>query len=78
VGPARNIIAFTGGDLACQPEFHYLTSEEIKGQREGLCVLFEANGYGFTPTNLYRLKAYGSDAFWLDIKAYDNVKYLED
>ena len=26
-GPARNIIGFTGGDLACQPEFYCLASE---------------------------------------------------
>jgi pyruvate formate lyase activating enzyme len=71
-GPARNIIAFTGGDLACQPEFYCLASEEIKGQREDLWVLFETNGYGLTPKNLDRFKASGIDAFWLDIKAYDN------
>ena len=71
-GPARNIIAFTGGDLACQPEFYCLTAEEIKGQREDLWVLFETNGYGLTPKNLDSFKASGIDAFWLDIKAYDN------
>jgi pyruvate formate lyase activating enzyme len=71
-GPARNIIGFTGGDLACQPEFYCLAAEEIKGQREELWVLFETNGYGLTPKNLDVLKASGIDAFWLDIKAYDD------
>jgi len=71
-GPARNIIGFTGGDLACQPEFYCLASEEIKGQREDLWVLFETNGYGLTLKNLDSFKASGIDAFWLDIKAYDN------
>ena len=72
-GPARNIIGFTGGDLACQPEFYCLASEQIKGQREDLWVLFETNGYGLTPKNLDRFKASGIDAFWLDIKAYDDA-----
>jgi len=71
-GPARNIIGFTGGDLACQPEFYCLASEEIKGQREDLWVLFETNGYGLTPENLDRFKVSGIDAFWLDIKAHDD------
>jgi pyruvate-formate lyase-activating enzyme len=71
-GPARNIIGFTGGDLLCQPEFYCLASEEIKRQREDLWVLIETNGYGLTPKNLDRLKVSGVDAFWLDIKAYDD------
>ncbi len=71
-GPARNIVGFTGGDLACQPEFYCLASEEIKGQREDLWILLETNGYGLTPKNLDRFKASGIDAFWLDIKAYDD------
>ena len=70
-GPARNIIAFTGGDLACQPEFYALCSEKIKGLNLGLWVLFETNGYGLTPQNLDLLRNAGVDAFWLDIKAYD-------
>lgn len=72
-GPARNIIGFTGGDLACQPEFYCLASEEIKGPRKDLWVLFETNGYGLTPKNLDRFKASGIDAFWLDIKAHDEA-----
>jgi len=72
-GPARNIIGFTGGDMACQPEFYCLASEEVKGQREDLWVLFETNGYGLTPRNLDRFKASGIDAFWLDIKAHDDA-----
>ena len=71
-GPARNIIGFTGGDLACQPDFYCLAAEEIKGQREDLWVLFEINGYGLTPKSLDRFRASGIDAFWLDIKAYDD------
>ncbi len=71
-GPARNIVGFTGGDLACQPEFYCLASQEIKGQREDLWILLETNGYGLTPKNLDRFKASGIDAFWLDIKAYDD------
>jgi pyruvate formate lyase activating enzyme len=71
-GPARNIIGFTGGDLACQPEFYCLAAEEIKRQREDLWVLFETNGYGLTPKNLDMYRVSGIDAFWLDIKAYDD------
>lgn len=71
-GPARNIIAFTGGDLACQPEFYVRCAQEIKALGEELWVLFETNGYGLTPKNLDLFKGAGIDAFWLDIKAYDN------
>ncbi|HEX78521.1 MAG TPA: radical SAM protein [Dehalococcoidia bacterium] len=71
LGPARNIIAFTGGDLACQPEFYALCAEKIKGLDLGLWVLLETNGYGLTPQNLDLLQSAGIDAFWLDIKAYD-------
>jgi pyruvate-formate lyase-activating enzyme len=72
-GPARNIIAFTGGDLACQPDFYCLAAAEIKAQREDLWVLFETNGYGLTSRNLDRFKVSGIDAFWLDIKASDDA-----
>lgn len=71
LGPARNIIAFTGGDLACQPEFYALCAEKIKELDLGLWVLFETNGYGLTPQNLNLFRNAGIDAFWLDIKAYD-------
>ncbi len=71
-GPARNIIGLTGGDLACQPDFYCLAAEEIKRHREDLWVLFETNGYGLTPGNLDRYNGSGIDAFWLDIKAYDD------
>lgn len=71
-GPARNIVAFTGGDLACQPEFYAFSAEKIKELDLGLWVLFETNGYGLTPKNLDLFKSAGIDAYWLDIKAYDN------
>lgn len=71
LGPARNIIAFTGGDLACQPEFYALCAEKIKELDLGLWVLFETNGYGLTPQNLDLFRNAGIDAFWLDIKAYE-------
>lgn len=70
-GPARNIVSFTGGDLACQPEFYALCAEKIKELDLGLWVLFETNGYGLTPQNLDLFQSAGIDAFWLDIKAYD-------
>ena len=34
-------------------------------------MLIETNGYGLTPDNLVRLRDGCVDAFWLDIKAYD-------
>lgn len=71
-GPARNIVAFTGGDLTCQPEFYVRSTELIKGLTERVWVLIETNGYGLTPENLDRLQDAGVDAFWLDIKAYDD------
>ena len=70
-GPARNIISFTGGDLACQPEFYIESTREIKSLRRDLWVLFETNGYGLTPKNLDIFRDAGIDSFWLDIKAYD-------
>jgi len=70
-GPARNIVSFTGGDLACQPEFYAESAQEIKGLGMDLWVLFETNGYGLTPKNLDQFKDSGIDSFWLDIKAYD-------
>lgn len=71
-GPARNIISFTGGDLACQPEFYVQAAKEIKSLDKDLWVLFETNGYGLTPKNLDLFKEGGIDSFWLDIKAYDD------
>ncbi|HDS46370.1 MAG TPA: radical SAM protein [Methanomicrobia archaeon] len=71
-GPARNIVAFTGGDLTCQPEFYVRATELIKELPESVWVLIETNGYGLTPENLDLLQGAGVDAFWLDIKAYDD------
>ena len=73
-GPARNIVAFTGGDLTCCPEFYKECARLIKTQTS-LWVLIETNGYGLTPQNLDRLQASGVDAFWLDIKAHDEKKH---
>jgi len=69
-GPARNIVAFTGGDLTCCPEFYVECARLIKSETS-LWVLIETNGYGLTPQNLDVLKEAGIDAFWLDIKAFD-------
>ena len=70
-GPARNIVAFTGGDLTCRPPFYARCAQLIK-ERTSLWVLIETNGYGLTPENLRMLKDAGVDSFWLDIKAYHN------
>lgn len=70
-GPARNIVAFTGGDLACQPDWYCQVAEKIKEANSDLWVLFETNGYGLTSENLRLFKESGIDSFWLDIKAYD-------
>ncbi len=69
-GPVRNIVAFTGGDLTCCPEFYGRCATLIKLHTR-LWVLIETNGYGLTPENLNYLKNSGVDAFWLDIKAWD-------
>jgi pyruvate-formate lyase-activating enzyme len=70
-GPARNIAAFTGGDLTCKPDFYCECATLIK-EETNLWVLIETNGYGLTPTNLDLLAKAGVDSFWLDIKAYDD------
>jgi pyruvate-formate lyase-activating enzyme len=73
-GPARNIVAFTGGDLTCCPEFYGECARLIKAHSR-LWVLIETNGYGVTPRNLDYLSESGVDAFWLDIKAHDLEKH---
>ena len=73
-GPARNIVAFTGGDLTCCPEFYIQSTRLIKAETD-LWVLIETNGYGLTPQNLDALKEAGVDSFWLDIKAYDETDH---
>jgi len=69
-GPARNIVAFTGGDLTCRPRFYAEFARQIKAETK-LWVLIETNGFGLTPKNLDILREAGVDAFWLDIKAHD-------
>jgi pyruvate-formate lyase-activating enzyme len=69
-GPARNIVAFTGGDLTCCPDFYAQCAEGIKAHTR-LWTLIETNGYGLTADNLDILQRHGVDAFWLDIKAWD-------
>jgi len=73
-GPARNIVAFTGGDIVCKAEFYAEAAEKIK-EKTNLWVLIETNGYGLTPKNLDLLRDAGVDSFWLDIKAYDENTY---
>lgn len=74
-GPARNIVAFTGGDIACNAEFYAQATEKIKRACNNIWVLLETNGYGLTPENLDLLAAANLDSFWLDIKAYDETIY---
>ncbi len=74
-GPARNIVAFTGGDLVCIPEFYAQASERIKDRCRRMWVLIETNGFGLTRENLEVLASGGVDSFWLDIKAYDKGTY---
>ena len=75
-GPARNILAFTGGDLTCNPQYYALAAERIKDVTdEKLWVLVETNGYALTKKNLKVLREGGVDSFWLDIKAYDEKIY---
>ncbi len=70
-GPARNIAAFTGGDVVCCPEFYGECARLIKRHTD-LWVLLETNGYGLTPQNLDYLQEAGVDSIWLDIKAFDS------
>ncbi|MHC1600811.1 MAG: radical SAM protein, partial [Candidatus Nezhaarchaeales archaeon] len=74
-GPARNIVAFTGGDIACIAEFYAQAAEKIKRECSDIWVLLETNGYGLTPKNLEILASGGVDSFWLDIKAYNEEVY---
>lgn len=75
-GPARNILAFTGGDLTCNPQYYALAADRIKEVTdEKLWVLVETNGYALTKKNLEILREGGVDSFWLDIKAYNEASY---
>jgi pyruvate formate lyase activating enzyme len=74
-GPARNIAAFTGGDIACCAEFYAQATEKIKEYCNDMHVLLETNGYGLTPTNLDLLAEAELDSYWLDIKAHDEDCY---
>jgi pyruvate-formate lyase-activating enzyme len=75
-GPARNIIAFTGGDLTCVPHYYADATQKIKEITDDkLWVLVETNGYSLTRKNLEILNEGGVDSFWLDIKAYDDQTY---
>ena len=71
-GVPPNIVAFTGGDLLCQPDFYVRSAELIKERNERVWILVETNGYGLTPDNLDRYQQAGIDSFWLDIKAFDD------
>jgi pyruvate-formate lyase-activating enzyme len=73
-GPARNVVAFTGGDLTCRPDFYAACARLIKKHTD-LWVLIETNGYGLTPDNLDILRDSGVDSFWLDIKAEDAERH---
>lgn len=74
-GPARNIIAYTGGDLACCIDFYVELTKKIKIMCKKSFILFETNGFALTGENLDMLKDAGLDAFWLDIKAFDEKTY---
>ncbi|MFX1327043.1 MAG: radical SAM protein [Promethearchaeota archaeon] len=74
-GPARNIAAFTGGDIACQANFYAEATKKIKDRCDNLHVLLETNGFGLTPKNLDLFQKAGLDSYWLDIKAFDEDKY---
>jgi pyruvate-formate lyase-activating enzyme len=73
-GPARNIVAFTGGDVICCPDYYCECAQQIKAHTK-LWVLIETNGYGLTAENLDALQNSGVDAFWLDIKAHNSKKH---
>jgi len=73
-GPARNIVAFTGGVLTCCSEFSVECSRRIKEETK-LWILIETNGDGLTPKHLDFLKEAGVDSFWLDIKAFESTDH---
>jgi pyruvate formate lyase activating enzyme len=73
-GPARNIVAFTGGDLTCCPDFYLDCIRLIKSETR-LRVLIETNGYGLTPNNLDRFKEAGLDSLSLNLKAHDGTDH---
>jgi pyruvate-formate lyase-activating enzyme len=71
-GPARNLVAFTGGDLTCRPEYYAEAASTIRERVPSLHVLVETNGVALDRQGLEILKEGGVEAFWLDIKAFDS------
>ncbi len=69
-GPARNIVAFTGGDITCRPEFYVESIRKLKSETDDLWVLLETNGFGLVRENVEELVSAGLDAVWLDVKAW--------
>ena len=67
-------MAFTGGDLTCRPDFYAQCAALIKTHTR-LWTLIETNGYGLTDQHLDLLHKHGVDAFWLDIKAWDDATH---
>ncbi len=70
-GPARNLVAFTGGDLTCRPDYYAEAARAIRERAPSLHVLVETNGVALDREGLEILKEGGVEAFWLDIKAFD-------
>lgn len=71
LGPARNLVAFTGGEITCRPEYYAQAATAIRDGAPELHVLVETNGVALDEQALEVLKAGGVEAFWLDIKAFD-------
>jgi len=70
-GPARNLVAFTGGDLTCRPEYYAEAANAIRRRAPGVHVLVETNGVALDRQGLEILRDGGVEAFWLDVKAFD-------
>ncbi len=76
-GPARNLVAFTGGDLTCRPEYYAEAASAIRARAPGVHVLVETSGVALDRQGLEILREGGVEAFWLDIKAFDPEVHRE-
>jgi pyruvate-formate lyase-activating enzyme len=77
LGPARNLVTFTGGDLCCRPEYYAAAASAIRAASPKLHVLVETSGVALDRRALEVMREGGVEAFWLDIKAHDDAVHRQ-
>jgi len=71
LGPARNVVAFSGGELTCRPEYLAEAARAIRERAPGLHVMVESHGATLDDHALDVLQDGGVEAVGLTIAAAD-------